>query len=450
MTSPLDGLLDLARRARGAASLDELGFLAVNDSYALTPYRQAALWFADGGVRTLSGVVQVEANAPYVHWLEQTCQQLSAGNARPGSVSAGDLDGACSGEWAEWLPAHGLWLPLRQAGGGCLLARDTPWQIEEEQLLAEWFDVWQHAWCALRHSAAGSWWPGWRWQAWRDRMVAWLLPEQDKVWWRQRRARSALATIAVLIFPVRLTVLAPGELVPANPVVIRAPLDGVVGAFFVRPNEAVKLDQPLLSFDDAVLASRYEVAAQSRATAEAEYRQAAQQALTEAKSKAQLAVLAGKIEERRAEADYLRAQRDRSQMLAPIEGIALFDDPVEWIGRPVLTGERIMRVAVSGDVEIEAWLGVGDAIPLGEGATVNLYLSAAPLSSLSARVRYVAHEAVQRPDGSYAYRVRARLDDATDHRVGLKGTAKLHGQWVPLVYWVIRRPWATIRQFLGW
>jgi hypothetical protein len=64
-------------------------------------------------------------------------------------------------------------------------------------------------------------------------------------------------------------------------------------------------------------------------------------------------------------------------------------------------------------------------------------------------VRYVAHDAVPRPDGSYAYRVRARLDGRADQRVGLKGTAKLSGGWVPLAYWMLRRPLATIRQHIG-
>lgn len=49
----------------------------------------------------------------------------------------------------------------------------------------------------------------------------------------------------VLCLPVRLTVLAPGELVPARPAVIRAPLEGVIDTFHVQPNQAVKKDQPL-------------------------------------------------------------------------------------------------------------------------------------------------------------------------------------------------------------
>ena len=44
---PLLLLLELARRARAAQSAEELAFLLVNDSIALQPYRQGALWLAD-------------------------------------------------------------------------------------------------------------------------------------------------------------------------------------------------------------------------------------------------------------------------------------------------------------------------------------------------------------------------------------------------------------------
>lgn len=93
---------------------------------------------------------------------------------------------------------------------------------------------------------------------------------------------------------------------------------------------------------------------------------------------------------------------------------------------------------------------LADAIHLKTGDEVVLYLSAYPLSPVPAQLRYMAHEAVQRPDGNFAYRVRATLSNKTLHRVGLKGTAKLHGDWVPLAFWVMRRPWATLRAYVGW
>lgn len=441
----LAGLLDLARRARHAASAAELAFMAVNDTHALAPYRQAALWFADEGLHSLSGVVQIEANAPYAMWLEKICRTFAT-TTEPARVSAGSVPESDRAEWSEWLPEFGLWLPLAgnsdgQGGGGLLLARELPWSDLEIGLLVEWLDTWRHAWRAQHRS------PRWSWRRLKEK----LRPTARAVpLWRTPAALIGMAALIVCCIPVKLTVLAPGELVPAHPAVVRAPLDGVIESFQVQPNQMVQKDQPLFGFDEALIQAKLAVARQAMGTAEAEYRQTLQQALGDARSKSQLAALNGKIEERRAEAQFAQEQLARARVLAPRAGIALFDDPSEWTGRPVTVGERIMRIADPADVEIEAWVPVGDAIPLPADAGVDLYLNASPLAPVAARVRYLAHDAVQRPDGSFAYRLRATLVDPTAHRVGLKGTAKLQGERVPLIYWVLRRPWASLRTQIGW
>ena len=447
-------LMDLATRARAATSLAQLRFLLVNDSHALTPYRQSALWLTQGGVSALSGVVQVEANAPYVHWLDALIRHCHAHMPDSGPVDVQSLPEPLAKPWSDWLPAHAHFLRLERSHAGdtpigaLLLARDTPWTAREMRLLDEWSDTWSHAWACLRRPTS------WRWPWGRDtgaqREVDSLTDPATTRRTRWMRWGWAAALAAVMAVPVRLTVLAPGELVPARPEVVRAPLEGVVAQFHVQPNQRVQKGQPLLAFDPALIGNRLDVARQALATAEAEYRQVGQQALADAKSKTLLAGLVGRIEEKRAEARYLEDELTRAQVLAPRDGVVLFDDPTEWIGRPVMVGERILRVAALDDVEIEAWVSVADAIPLPSDADVSLHLNANPLAPVQARVRYLAHDAVERPDGSYAYRLRATLTEATAHRVGLKGSVRVSGEWVPLGYWLLRRPWASVRSFLAW
>ena len=361
-------------------------------------------------------------------------------------ATASDLPAALAGEWSEWWPAHGLWLPLGGQGppptAGLLLARETAWSASEMALLAEWTHAWWHALLALRRAQQRPWWQPW------GRDTAGAL-DNRRAWWRRPFLFSALALAAASFVPVRLSVLAPGELVPVNPVIVRAPLDGVVDVFHVKPNQSVKKGEPLFGFDEALIQSRLEVANQALATASTEYRQTLQQALSDPRVRPQLATLTGRIQEKRSEVNYLREQLTRARVLAPKDGVALFDDPTEWIGRPVSVGERILRIAATGDVEVEAWLPLADAIALEPGAPVQLYLNARPLEPVSASLRYMAHEAAPRPDGTFAYRVRATLDAATEHRVGLKGTAKLQGETVPAAWWVMRRPVATLRSALG-
>ena len=437
---------DLARKARLAKSDRELAFALVNDTMVLTPYRQAALWLQDEGVWTLSGVVQVDANVPYTHWLDQVASFLND-QGRPDSFafSAADLPPHLAAEWQSWWPEHGLWLSSSQKiKGAAVFLREEAWQPSDIALLNEWLEIWWHAFSGL-YSARLV-----KLRGLPERIKNWLAPIEGRVWWKQKRFQILLATSIVLLFPVRLTVLAPGELVPANPVVIRAPLDGVIDVFHVQPNQQVVADQVLFSFDELVIQSKIEVAAQALATAETDYRQTSQLALVENKSKTQLGLMVGKVEERRAEIEALQEQLTRARVAAPKAGVVLMDDPSEWIGKPVAIGERILRIASLDDMEVEAWVPMADAINLKPGDAVTLYLSASPLSPVVASVRYMSHDAVQRADGNFAYRIRAKLDEPTQHRVGLKGTAKVHGAWVPFAYWMMRRPIATLRAYVGW
>lgn len=425
-------LLTLLRRAREASDAPTLQFIVTNDTHLLAPYRQAVLWRADGGVATLSGVAQVERNVPYVQWLLPLCKALADRPAGP--VDAASLSRKLTADWDAWWPAHALWLPFGgpHDRGGLLLARDEPWLDHELALLADWVAHWHLI--ALAQATQR-----------RRRPLPWARSLRNTLLLGASAAALALAGS----LPVHLSVLAPAELVPANPVAVRAPMDGVVQRVLVKPNEAVRRGQPLFSFDNMALASRRSVAVQALATAETELRQTDQQSLYDNKARANLPAARGAVAEKRAELALIDQQLSRSQVLAPADGIALFDDPAEWTGKPVLTGERVMRLAAADDKEIEAWVTLGDAIPLPPNARLRFYLSASPTESIGATLRYMAHEAQRRPDGQQALRVRAKLDTATAQRIGQKGTARLEGEEVKLAYWVLRRPMAAVREFLG-
>lgn len=438
---------DLARKARLAKSDRELAFALVNDTMVLTPYRQAALWLKDDGVWTLSGVVQVDANVPYTQWLDQVAAFLND-QERPHSFTftAADLPPQLAAEWQNWWPEHGLWLGSTQQKmkGTALFLREEAWQADDIQQLNEWLEIWWHAFSSLYSERLV------KLRGLPERVKNWLAPIDERVWWKQKRFQLLIAASIVLLFPVRMSVLAPGELVPANPTVIRAPIDGVIDVFHVQPNQQVEADQVLFSFDELVIQSKIEVASQALATAETDYRQTSQLALVESKSKSQLGLMVGKVEERRAEIEALQEQLSRARVAAPKAGVVLMDDPSEWIGKPIAIGERILRIASLDDMEVEAWVPLADAIDLKPGDAVTLYLSASPLSPVSASVRYMSHDSVQRADGNFAYRIRAKLNEPTQHRVGLKGTAKVHGSWVPFAFWMMRRPIATVRAYVGW
>lgn len=273
--------------------------------------------------------------------------------------------------------------------------------------------------------------------------------------WLGRTPRRLLwlALLGVLCLPVRQTALAPAEVIALDAEAVAAPLDGVMKAIHVRPNHPVKAGEPLFSLDDTTLRNRLEVAQKSVAVADAELQAATQKAFDNIQSKGDLALLSGRANEKRAELAAVRTQLARIDVSAPRDGVAVFGDPDDWLGRPVATGERIMLLANPGKLGVLVHLPVADAIALEAGARVKLFLTVRPLSPLEAAVSETSYQAVLSPDGVASYRLRATFAETQDQaqaRIGLRGTAKIFGEQVLLGYYLLRRPLATVREWMGW
>jgi hypothetical protein len=433
---PLSLLLGLIQRARRAATADEIAFLMVNETIMLAPYRQALLWRDGAGIVAASGIAVIDRNAPFIQWANLVGRTIHHGLERPVKLTADDVPDVLAADWGQFLPPHGLAVPLSTPACGraglLLFARDDPWTEAELLFIGEAAETYALAWAPyLRIGAFRTLARRWR----RVRGRHWL---------------AAAALLAVALFPVHLSVLAPGEVTARDPAVLRAPLEGVVEHVLVTPNQPVQAGQVLFELDTTTLRGKLDVARKALETARAEQEQAAQQAFFDPKAKAQLGVLAGHIEERRADVALLSDQLARSRVVAPRAGVAVLDDPSEWAGRPVAVGERVLAVADAHDTEIEAWVAPGDVIELPDQAPVTLFLNVDPLHPVHAALRYVGYETMMRPDGTLGHRLRASLDAGQARpRLGLKGTVRLDGERVPLAYWLLRRPLAATRQVLG-
>jgi multidrug resistance efflux pump len=138
----------------------------------------------------------------------------------------------------------------------------------------------------------------------------------------------------------------------------------------VRPNQPIAAGTALLSLDETTLRSRSEVLGKEVAVADAELLAASQRAFDNPQSKNELTLLEGRAQQRRAELAAVQAQLQRTQVLAPRPGVAVFSDPNDWLGKPVVTGERIMQVADPAQPAMQIQLAVADAIALEPGAEV--------------------------------------------------------------------------------
>lgn len=434
---------DLEARARSAESVAELAFSMANDSFAALPFRQALVFDAGGSVLAVSGLAKPGEDSPYLLWLKRVWPWLgehlpeAGGWFTPATEVLADAPVDVQEGWLEWWPAGIFVLPLARRSGErlgwlCFLL-DAPPTEPVAHLLAWVSQTWAYCWEMLAGKPRLSFKQ--RWQTLGRK--------------KQRLILGGL--LLFFLFPVRQTALAPAEIVPIDAMAITAALDGVVKTVHVRPNQAVKAGDLLFSLDDTSLRNRLEVAKQSVAVADAELMAATQMSFENARSKSELAMLTGRAQERRAELAAVQAQLVRVDALAPYDGVAVFADAEEWQGRPVSIGERIMLLANPSNPGMLIQLPVSDAIALDAGASVKLFLTVRPLSPISGEIIETSYQATLSPEGVASYRLRANVEKGDDRvRIGLRGTAKLYGDWVVLGYYLLRRPLATLREWSGW
>lgn len=432
--------LQLERTARHAESRSSLGFTIVNETRRLIAFRQAAFLLVDSGgrrarVEAVSGVAVLDRNAPYLRWLEAVARHVQANRDLATGVvilSVDDLPAELARDWDEFAGASILLCPMALPDGhrvGLLwLVRDGDWDESDTVLLERLAECYAHAWVALLGR--------------RSRVMGARLP-------KIAGAAIGLSLAVLLLVPVRQSALAPAQVVAADPTVMAAPMDGVVRAIHVDPNQAVAEGAPLFSFDDTSLRNNLEIAERSLSIAEAEHRQTAQGAFRDSEATARLAFLEAQIALRRAERDYARELLGWVTVAAPVAGVVVLHDKNDWIGRPVSTGQRIMMIADPLVTELRIMLPVADAISLEPGAQIDLFLDVSPASPVPATLVSAAYEAEETPSGQLAYRVTASFDDETAPRLGLRGTAKIFGDPAPLFIHLFRRPVSGLRQWLG-
>ena len=444
----LGAVLQLEQRAR-AATRAELEFLIVNDTTTAVPYQQAALWQQaplDADALTLSGVADAERGGPYYAWLTRLIDAVALGAraAEPHAFGAADVTDALAREWSEWFPPHAFWCPLpRRADGrvdgllgGLLLGRADPWQDADLQLLAPLAGAYAQS-LQLHRQARGTSLRA-RWHGFARRRPAQI---------------AAVAVALAALLPVRESVLAPAEIVPVDPAPVRAPFDGVVDALQVAPNQPVHAGQRLVSLDRTELQTRYAVTQKALDMAREQYADTAQQALSDDKAKSQLAILASKVDQQQAELAYDQDMLKRADMTAPVDGVAVFDDADEWIGKPVALGERIMLIASPQRMQLEIQVPAASVVSFAPGSEVVFFSNLAPDRPAYGKLTFASYASAAGADGVLSYAFRAAFDAGQPAlqqlRLGLKGTAKIYGPRRMLALWLLRRPLALVREWLS-
>ncbi len=446
MSEPLAALLGLEQQLRKSGSLAQLAFTIAGQTQACVPYAQSVLLLGKTPDRlrviAASDVASIDQTSPYVNWIERLASSVAGGENGPDAamVEVSASDPALQGEWHEMAPPWLLCQPLKvealdgELVGVLLLFRGEPWSDTERGICSHLASTMAHALFAFRRS---------------EPMTGLLR--------RLRGGRTGLIAsiglVAVLSWPVRLSALAPVEVIAQDPVVVSAPMDGAVREIKVLPNQVVAKGDVLAVMEDAELSSALEVARRELLVAIAELRTVQQGGFLDPTQKARLAELEARVKMRQAQLDFAQGRYERATVQSPGDGVVVLGDPNDWKGRPVRVGERILLVARPAKVELQAMLAVKDSIALAEGARMNVFFDKDPLGARGAILRHAAYEPHRTPEDILAYRLVASLDkDGAQEapRIGMRGTARVYGEQVSLFFYLFRRPITSLRQWVGW
>ncbi|NLQ17936.1 HlyD family efflux transporter periplasmic adaptor subunit [Marinomonas sp. M1K-6] len=436
-------LLQIEQQVRCCETATELGFILVNRTRDLVPYQQAV--YLSGTeleslkVTAISDIALVDRTTPFSAWLEQVSAVVSASEQAntAHTIETKNLPAALLSDLNDFTSPYMLWLPLlipskpNQRVGVLWLAKSQPWTEKEIGLLQHLASSYAHALQVfVQHSG---------WQAWRRRLFS------------KRISLAVLATAILLGFvPVRLTVLAPAEIIAKDALLVTSAIAGAVREVSVKPGDLVSMGQSIVVMDKTEFQGRFDVAQRELERAMAELRTTEQAGYVDRRKKAELAELESQVALKTIERNYLQTKLDQTQILADKAGMVVLDDPEKWKGRPVVVGERILSIADPTKVQLEIMLPVTDAISLNHGDEVTLFLDTDPLNPIPFLVNYSSFEPSLTPDQIIAYRIVADIQgEAMPPRIGLRGTAKLYGDEVSLAYYLFRRPVTFVRQYLG-
>lgn len=435
-------LLRLQADMRKASTLAELSYFIANETLPILRAQQI-FTFASGMsdnlvVQTASSLTSLDRSSPVVLWVEAVVKSLRT-EGHLNKIREFEAT-AFADEFASVVQAYPLrrmlWVPFISrdgtVGGGMILARLTPWGDQDITIATYLADAFSHAWASFERPKVQS-------------LAAQLLSRRSTV------LATVLAACAMAV-PVPMTALAPVEIGPRDTAVVTAGIEGVIRSVEVEPNAEVKVGQRLVMLNDTSLRNRAEIAEREVQVADTKYKKAAQLAFLDARGRHEMAIARSELDLKLAERDFARELLQRAEIRAERAGVAFYADKKDLVGKPVTVGEKLMEIADPASSEFRIELPVADAIVLHDGARVKVFLDSDPLNPVEARLVRASYKAAPREAQQFSFRLVAEAsgrEPLQRLRLGMRGTAQIYSDDVPLGFYLFRRPIAAARQWSG-
>lgn len=442
MTSPqavnlLAQLNELTVHAVSAKSKDSLIFIVLNETAKVIPYDRAMLWDLRSEKPVLLGV-SGHAHVKGDTDVAKSVQELIKDIPNPDQVQLVSSEtlqtkGADFTRWQhEGTKSAVLWVPIIVEGKlqlGLWVERwnDRAWADQEFKLFAH---------ISRGFAAAFS----------RFLPKIPLHPTSQLA----LKIFGATVLLILLFLPVPLRIVAPCEVVAKDPYLVTAPLNGIIEEVTVTPGQEVVVDELLFKYDKRVPLQELKVAEKQVEIAKSQLNRVMTKGYDDPESLNETVIWQLQLDRDQVKLDLAKYQASRLDVVAQVPGIIALDDPDQWRGRPVQVGERVMMIVDPSMTKVKIWISESDNIAYLPDEPINIFLNIDPASTYTAQIRYVSDYSLLTETGVTSFVAEADWVDAPeDVKIGLKGSAVLFGQYVPLSYWVLRKPWMAFRRMVG-
>jgi hypothetical protein len=426
----------LGLKAFSTKSHKALIFLMLNDTLQVVRYDRAVLWEIDDKKRCsllgISGEAHVDPKTALAQHLKEIVNKISP-IEQAQILSQELLEPFIKNQGHE--NASVVWLPIKSNDKlklGLWLERwDGPkWQYDEIEILT---------FLMQNYGAA--------WDKFENRTYFSFKPLKKPIY-------GFLLALFLLTFIIRipLRIVAPCEVVPTDPILITAPLKGIIQNITVEPGQRVKTGDVLFEYDKKVPMDELQIMVKQVNIIQAEMQRALGLARKDPNSRAELGVLQEKLSKERKNLEAARNKANKLVVTSPIDGVTIIQDPDQWRGNPVEVGEKVMMVSDPDKNKVRIWIPEEDNVEINPDYDVRVILNVHPDVTYYAKIHYIASSITMSESNVPSFLAEANWIDGNPEgvKLGLKGTAILYGDKVSVIYWVLRKPWMFIRRSIGW
>lgn len=468
MADILDQLVEIKKTIDKADSLEQLQFISVNTTFKYIKYKKAILSINSAPIR-FSGSENVDPNSSNFHWYKALFESIKKSPSKV--LEKKDLSKQIIKNWGTYLFTHSYYLNVQSDSQNIafIFSRDEKWSDDEIKFLKLIIGAWEAKYEIINFKKK-------RLQNTLNNIKKTIYESLDfksqlRKFQQIRLDRNSNKNIFFNIFqfllifkaylllsilflsfyiPTAMTVISPAEIVPLNPTQIKSPRDGIIDSVFIESNSIVNQGDQLIQLDTKELNTRYLMLSKSIETLNEELRQRRMKSLKDNDSRSKLIEIQGKVNQTQLELDFLKDQLDKSTITALHSGLILSNPSSELIGKPVITGESLMKLTKDDGLEIEVWLDIDELIELEEGGRVKFFSLSNPFRTIEASIQYISHHPTPSPKNVYAYKIKAEIHDSNakkNFRAGYAGYAKLYGKDVYFFQWFFKKPLQFFRRF---